>query len=85
MKIEDALTKWCPFARVAAYVHEEGEWGKTVDEAMACNRGDPKEMWESANCIADKCMLWLPYAKEFGPGGQCGMMLNGSVIDANTG
>jgi len=85
MKTEDALTKWCPFARVATYTHAYSEGGTEINDGMSCNRGDPKEMWESANCVADKCMLWIPYPKEFGLGGRCGMMLHGSVIDANTG
>ena len=84
MKTEDALTKWCPFARVATRFDDGVDASVTVAGA-ACNRGNPHDLDGSITCVADKCMLWLPYAKEFGPGGQCGMMLNGSVIDANTG
>ena len=77
MKIEDARTKWCPFARVATRF-DDGVAG------AACNRGHPHDMDASINCIADKCMLWIRYSPLQGGGGQCGMMLHGSVIDANT-
>ena len=81
MKIEDAWTKWCPFARVATYVHARSESMAEVNAAMSCNRGDLKEMSERPVCIATQCMLWNGDGIE----GQCGMMLHGSVIDANTG
>ena len=72
MKTEDALTKWCPFARVATRFDDGVDESVTVAGA-ACNRGNPHDMDASINCIADKCMLWNDRD------GQCDMTLTGSV------
>jgi len=73
MQIEDALTKWCPFARVATRFDDGIDENVTVAGA-ACNRGHPHDLGGSVNCVADKCMLWNDMR------GQCGMLLHGSVI-----
>jgi hypothetical protein len=63
MTEKEAITKWCPMARVRA----SGD----VEEAPAVNR-TLKRSFVLAECIASECMMWRKDAK-YGDSYYCGL------------
>ncbi|GEM_PF-883408 len=57
MTEEEALTRWCPHARVSTLVTGT-DYNETAVGGAACNRADSHSMYEGANCIAGGCMAW---------------------------
>lgn len=49
MTEQEALTKWCPFSRVAF---------KTESISFVANRGIPSSDEVYGSCIGPKCMAW---------------------------
>jgi hypothetical protein len=56
LTLEDAKTKWCPWARVTRY-GESADNGAPEGPASA-NRTDEGEGGGRAYCLADGCMAW---------------------------
>lgn len=56
----EALTRWCPFARTAAYDYDEE--GRLT--AVSINRDYSPDIQGHCLCIASACMMWQTYESE---------------------
>jgi hypothetical protein len=76
---KEAMTKWCPFAKVGGTINTSVQRqgpGATYTESVAVGVTLNREGWSvpsgSCMCIADKCMMWAaPLADP--DHGTCGM------------
>lgn len=64
MTREEAMEKWCPFARAS--------WEPNSGGAGVLNRSDTGEAWGACMCLADGCMAWRVSAR-FPEQGWCGL------------
>lgn len=67
MKREQAIQKWCPFAR-APFVEENG----VGLAAAAINRLHPGQPDPACLCLAERCMAWRALSDS--SGGWCGLV-----------
>ena len=68
MTKDEALTKWCPFARAS-----------TNYSSPSVNRDYAGGVHQGARCLADGCSLWIVdrgYNQSIG--GHCGMVRHGN-------
>lgn len=69
MKVEEAWTKWCPFARVS-YSDNSGYMG---------NRFFGEENPEEARCLGPGCMMWQWETKHVVSGNEIAEVLDDSA------
>ncbi len=75
MTEEQALKKWCPFARVmwTRDIEESGIAAAGINRRVDDNR--TTTLPAGTNCVGSRCMAWRAFRnRAVAPGGRCGLV-----------